>query len=536
MQSLFAPEEDEMDASIAPMAKFLRRFGRSLSAGMATGESPFARAFAAAQDAPRQQRMRQIAEQVEMAKLGAIQAQEAQRYAQANRQQEIEAAKERREARVFSLLMGDNSSSPTAGNSGTPKPDDSPLAGMNPAQRAAVALDMQLNNGKNIPDWMMKRGTPDMQVTNGYAYDKNKLPPGYMPSMSVSQSGQATQVSIGPDGQPVVSVPRGALAALESIANTTEAAKARRDLVRAIDPSTGAETFATREQAVRAADGGAGRAPRPQGGRPQFRSTDAEMDQRAILNAELARVEQSIAKGGVDPASMNRLQSDRASIMNELGRVGGRSALPSASGPMQASLSPSQIAAAEAEKTRSIGLAKADVERDTARQSSFKQFGELTNQAGEARAILQNNLATASGAGQLVDKGLSFFGASTRGGDNAARLAQIGAYLTSSVPRFEGPQSNKDVDTYREMAGQVGNANIPASQRLAALDQAIKMHETVQNLQGRSKEEQGAQTRKAAGGLLDELPPANSSNKGKIAVEEATGKRFRSNGIQWVPL
>ena len=75
----------------------------------------------------------------------------------------------------------------------------------------ALVSDYFSNGGKGIADMLMKRGTPDMQVSNGYAYDKNRVQPGYLPQLNMSQDGKASMVQIGPDGLPVVSAPRGAL-------------------------------------------------------------------------------------------------------------------------------------------------------------------------------------------------------------------------------------------------------------------------------------------------------------------------------------
>lgn len=50
------------------------------------------------------------------------------------------------------------------------------------------------------------------------------------------------------------------------------------------------------------------------------------------------------------------------------------------------------------------------------------------------------------------------------------QLKIIGGALTSNVPRMEGPQSNYDVQLYREMAGNVANPNLSVEDRLAALD------------------------------------------------------------------
>lgn len=60
---------------------------------------------------------------------------------------------------------------------------------------------------------------------------------------------------------------------------------------------------------------------------------------------------------------------------------------------------------------------------------------------------------------------------SPAGAPEAARLKVVGGNLTSLVPRFEGPQSDRDTQAYREMAGQIGDDTIPVPQRLAALNQ-----------------------------------------------------------------
>jgi hypothetical protein len=54
-----------------------------------------------------------------------------------------------------------------------------------------------------------------------------------------------------------------------------------------------------------------------------------------------------------------------------------------------------------------------------------------------------------------------------------AQLKVIGAGLTASVPRMQGPQSDKDVAMYKEAAGEVGNAGLPMNVRMAAL-QTVK--------------------------------------------------------------
>lgn len=93
----------------------------------------------------------------------------------------------------------------------------------------------------------------------------------------------------------------------------------------------------------------------------------------------------------------------------------------------------------------------------------------------EAHSLLEpgadGQLPTQSGIGSAVDTVGSWFGISPAGAPEAARLKVVGGNLTSLVPRFEGPQSDRDTQAYREMAGQIGDETVPVPQRLAALKQ-----------------------------------------------------------------
>jgi len=76
---------------------------------------------------------------------------------------------------------------------------------------------------------------------------------------------------------------------------------------------------------------------------------------------------------------------------------------------------------------------------------------------------------TASGVGAMADRAAAVVGYATPGSIPAQELKQIGGILTSKMPRMEGPQSDKDVMLYREMAGMVGDDTIPVARRVAAL-------------------------------------------------------------------
>jgi len=76
--------------------------------------------------------------------------------------------------------------------------------------------------------------------------------------------------------------------------------------------------------------------------------------------------------------------------------------------------------------------------------------------------------STGSGAGQLVDVGAGFFGKATKGSIAIGKLAPIADLVLKMVPRFEGPQSDKDTKSYKEAAGQLANPSLPTEIRKEA--------------------------------------------------------------------
>ena len=83
--------------------------------------------------------------------------------------------------------------------------------------------------------------------------------------------------------------------------------------------------------------------------------------------------------------------------------------------------------------------------------------------------VVKGNLPTGSGVGSLYDKAAGFFGMSPEGAAEADSLKTVAARLVSRIPRFEGPQSDKDVKLYQQAAGDAGNDNLPRGRRIAAL-------------------------------------------------------------------
>ena len=76
--------------------------------------------------------------------------------------------------------------------------------------------------------------------------------------------------------------------------------------------------------------------------------------------------------------------------------------------------------------------------------------------------------ATGSGAGAAVDASAAFFGQATPGAIAIAELKPIYDKVLKMVPRFEGPQSDKDTKSYEAAAGQLANPAVPNAQKKAA--------------------------------------------------------------------
>lgn len=83
--------------------------------------------------------------------------------------------------------------------------------------------------------------------------------------------------------------------------------------------------------------------------------------------------------------------------------------------------------------------------------------------------------STASGAGRLLDAAGNFIGYATEGSIASASLKPIADLGLKMVPRFEGPQSDKDTASYKEAAGQLANESLPIKTRRAAAETVVRL-------------------------------------------------------------
>jgi len=134
-------------------------------------------------------------------------------------------------------------------------------------------------------------------------------------------------------------------------------------------------------------------------------------------------------------------------------------------------------------KELAVATGKADIERSGEKIKNVKKADQFLTVAQQAKSILDGtDKPTASGVGSVVDSALGTVGLSTKGADQAGKLATISGWLVANVPRMEGPQSNFDVENYKTMAGMVGDKTKPLSIRKAALDEVIALQEKYKDM------------------------------------------------------
>lgn len=111
---------------------------------------------------------------------------------------------------------------------------------------------------------------------------------------------------------------------------------------------------------------------------------------------------------------------------------------------------------------------------------STQRNAKMSELIKEARTLLPK--ATGSGVGAMIDSGLGQVGVATPGAEAAGQLEAIGGWLTSNVPRMEGPQSDKDTQLYGRMAAQVADRTVPTSVRLKSLETLETLQDKYKNL------------------------------------------------------
>jgi hypothetical protein len=134
------------------------------------------------------------------------------------------------------------------------------------------------------------------------------------------------------------------------------------------------------------------------------------------------------------------------------------------------SKNPTDVRPISVEGTQLKGKPSAFAEKAAAQKIQMgkdltQAIAELTDVTKDGGLIDQS---TGSGAGRLYDAGAGFFGQAPQGAIAIGKLQPIADIALKMVPRFEGPQSDRDTTSYKQAAGQLADPSLPTKIRKEA--------------------------------------------------------------------
>lgn len=195
----------------------------------------------------------------------------------------------------------------------------------------------------------------------------------------------------------------------------------------------------------------------PANQKPAFISRARQLGYQAIDEGDHIHLQLPRGAGGVSNPFAGRRPEDEAAAV-EAAKLG-----------TQQQFLPQELAArTQAALAQEAGKLQVQQqgERNVAGATKLRDAQETLDVLSEAFPLL--DVATGSGLGSLRDAGAAFVGRATDGARANASLRVLATRLTSKVPRFEGPQSDKDVAEYKAAAGDLANEKLPVEIRQAA--------------------------------------------------------------------
>ena len=125
-----------------------------------------------------------------------------------------------------------------------------------------------------------------------------------------------------------------------------------------------------------------------------------------------------------------------------------------------------------------VKTAEENATADAEIRKAYTEKGIKSQQALDALVGVEDLIkkSTGSWGGAAFNVISAVFGHAPEGAINVGKLRVLQANLMLSQPRMEGPQSDKDVQLYREAAGQIGDPTVPNPIKLAAVDTIRALH------------------------------------------------------------
>jgi hypothetical protein len=209
----------------------------------------------------------------------------------------------------------------------------------------------------------------------------------------------------------------------------------------------------------------------------QRMTADIQRGQLEVSRANAAR-EAAAAARGPEPSYKEIVLDDGTLVLMDT--KSGRIVQPSMEGPIGTELPPSETTRGPI-KVRPNETAE-ETKKRLADEKRAKDLGLAVSEI--ERAMIPGGLidsATGGYLSNLFDTAAAVFSFGTNSSAARARLAPIADLALKMVPRFEGPQSNYDVQSYKDAAGDLANPNVPASDKRAAAEEIVRLFKKYQN-------------------------------------------------------
>jgi hypothetical protein len=190
----------------------------------------------------------------------------------------------------------------------------------------------------------------------------------------------------------------------------------------------------------------------------------------------------------------------------------------------RAILQPQLEVEAAGKKARATEIGRAEGERFVERG---QQVEKAENAIDELQSLKSALSKLPSPARLAIEGPKAFFGLGNKEIQSAiGEVERISGRMLAYVERLPGAATDADRQIFMASAGVITDKNAPAERKIAAADSAIKSYQRlIQKYGGKDKPEQSRQ--------VNILPPA-SQLKGKVAKDNTTGIRYRSDGKNWV--
>lgn len=200
---------------------------------------------------------------------------------------------------------------------------------------------------------------------------------------------------------------------------------------------------------------------------------------KSLLRAELLKDDEGkLILQQLEPSANMRLQADTAAARAALDAR--RLALEEQKLMTGEQMTPYQQAQIELEKQKlETGKAKETADETKKRLADEKRAKDLDLAISEVEAVMKPggliDKSTGSYLGNLIDTAFATVNIGTPGYRANAQLAPIADLVLKMVPRFEGPQSNYDVQSYKDAAGNLASPNVPNSVKKAAAQEIVRL-------------------------------------------------------------